>query len=41
MLLSRLSREEREEMYKVVRQRIFGSTEDTTSGEHRKPFEKT
>ncbi|PTB69658.1 hypothetical protein BBK36DRAFT_1187968 [Trichoderma citrinoviride] len=27
----KLSREEREEMYKVVRQRIFGSTEDTTS----------
>ncbi|TFB04234.1 R3H domain-containing protein 2 [Trichoderma ghanense] len=27
----KLSREEREEIYKVVRQRIFGSTEDTTS----------
>ncbi|KAL6878887.1 hypothetical protein J3F83DRAFT_261596 [Trichoderma novae-zelandiae] len=27
----KLSREEREEIYKVVRQRIFGSAEDTTS----------
>lgn len=30
--MSRLTREEREEMYKVARERIFGSSEDSTTG---------
>lgn len=32
LMINRLSREEREEMYKLARERIFGSSEESIPG---------